>query len=208
VGRSGKPDVLPSLTAALRRVKPGSKLGARILVQDDLAEDVRISDLPNISIEADEGSPVTWRPASGSAPQKLLMLNNVPGFRLKGLTLDGEGRVEALINLYRYCPGAVLEDLTLKGFIKYGVWVTNCEGGRAPDQHVSLLRLHFTTAQPSQTALFFDVLHHTRQQIAKDRYFRVRDCTFGGPGGKVKTPDLGFLEQVELPAGVEAVPVK
>jgi hypothetical protein len=204
VGHSRKSDGFPTLAAALARARLKPALGARILVQDDLAEhNVAVNDLANVSIEADEGRPVTWRPGPGPAP-KLLTVNNADGFRLKGITLDGEGRTDALINLYRHCPGLVLEDLTLKGFTKYGVWVTNCEGGPAPDKHVCLRRISFSTAQPNQTAVFFDVLKHI-QGIVKDRYFIVRDCSFAGPGAKVKTPDLSYIDQVELPAGVETV---
>jgi eukaryotic-like serine/threonine-protein kinase len=203
VGKQTKPNTFPTLAFAVAHARATAKLGARIVVQDDLAEDeVLVIGLHNISIEADEGRRITWRPGTNPQTQKLLMLSNAEGFRLKGITLDGEGRAEALINLSLHCPGLVLEDLTLKGFTKYGVRITNCEGGPG-DKRISLLRLKLMTAQPTQAALFFEALENI-PKVLKDRYFLVRDCSFDGPGAKVQAAKLSDIdpEKIELPRGV------
>jgi hypothetical protein len=203
VGRSGK-GALPTLNEALQRARLKRGQGARIVVQDDLAEEeVRVIDLPNVSIEADEGRTITWRPRPGDPLKKLLTVTNAEGFRLKGFTLDGNGRAEALITLSLRCPGVVLEGLTLTDFTHYGVWVTNCEGGPG-DKQVSLHHLNFVTTGADQTALFFDVLKNI-PGIVKDRHFSVSDFSFEGPGAKVKTPNPDFLEDVKLPPGVKPV---
>jgi hypothetical protein len=208
VGRAKKPGTVQfqSLGAAVATAKRAG-LGARILVQDDLIEGPVLIDFPNVSIESEGDRQIVWKPASlpppapGQALTKLLTVNSAEGFRLKGITLDGDGQMGALINLFGRCPGVVLENLTLKRFTKYGIWVTNCEGGPAPDRHVKLLNIRFD-AQPGQTALFFEVLDHYKDQFPKDRFFTVRDCAFPGPGDKVKAAKLTDLEQVELPTGV------
>ncbi len=203
VGKQKKADVFPTLAGALKQVRAKAKSGARIVVQDDLAEDeIPVADLHHLTIEADVGRKVTWRPRPGGQPQKLLLLSNAEGFRLKGVTLDGEGRADALINLSLHCPGVALEDLALKGFTRYGLRVTNCAGG-AGDKRVALLRITFTTTAAGQTALFFDA-RDTIPGIPKDRDFLVRDCSFDGPGAKVKAAKLSdvALDQIELPAGI------
>jgi serine/threonine protein kinase len=204
VGHPGKPGVFATLRQAVAHAKRAAGQGARILVQDDLKEGSVLIDVPNLTIEPEGGKPIVWKPAEGQSPDTLLTVNNAEGFRLKGITLDGEGRTVALINLYRHCPGLVLEGLVLKGFKNYGVWVTNCEGGPSPDKHVQLLKLRFHTADAGQTALFFDVRDHSKKEFPKDRFFTVRDCSFFGPGAKVKAAKFQELEEVDVP-GVSVI---
>jgi hypothetical protein len=155
--------------------------GARIVLRGDVTEaGVEIRG-PNLSTEADKGAQPTWRcPDKADASTMLLRVNNAPGFQLKGLTLDGAGRARALVNLYERCAGATFEDLTLTGFREYGMWVTNCEG--EADRPVSLLDLHFVTSGKDQTALFWEVLDHTRARIPRNSHFLIKGCTFDGPG--------------------------
>jgi hypothetical protein len=205
VNHSGKNNALPSLRAALQQVVKGPKdLGARILVQDDIAEgDLKVG-THNVSIEADGGKPVVWKfVAQDKSAIKLLTLNNAEGFRLKGFVLDGDNQATALVNLYGRCPGVALEDLTFKNFKKYGVWVTNCEGGPG-DRQVSLSRLHFITGG-DQTAIFFEVLDHSRESIPRNRFFSIRDCKFDGPGGQIRAANPNAIDQVELPPGVKVL---
>jgi hypothetical protein len=196
----GKADRPRTIADAVKRAGLG---GARILLRADVTEaEVRVQ-APDISIEADEGAQPTWRcPANAPPDAMLLRVDNARGFRLKGLTLDGAGRARALVNLYRRCPDTAFDDLTLKGFREYGVWVTNCEGESG--RPVTLSNLHFFTAAREQTALLFEVLDHTRNTISQNQHFAIRDCTFEGPGGKVKTTRKADLEDIDAP-GIEVV---
>jgi hypothetical protein len=200
VNSTGKPNTFRSLREALQRVVQGPKdLGARILVQTDLAEaDIQVVGTRNVSIEANASKPVVWKFASrDKAALNLLALNNAEGFRLKGFILDGDNQAKALVNLYGHCPGVILEDLTFHDFKEYGVWVTNCEGGPG-DRKISLSRLHFLTARADQTAIFFEILGHGRDIVPKNRFFSFRDCTFDGPGKKIKAGP-NAIDPAELP---------
>ncbi len=145
VNRLGTNEALPSLSAALKKVGGRSRHPARIIVEDDLTEsDVQVHELPDVTIEAAAGKTINWKPASSAAKtSKLLTVLKAEGFHLRGFTLDGENRIDCLINLYHHCPATVLEDLTLKGFDKYGIWVSNCEGDESPDRHIVLTGLTF-----------------------------------------------------------------
>jgi hypothetical protein len=206
VNRLGSDGASDSLFAALTKIQAkGGHAPARIVVHDDLAESEVPVNLPNVTIEADAGKTIHWKPGTKrKTPGYLLYVNKAEGFHLKGFTLDGENRLDYLVNVYHHCPGLVFEDLTLRGFNRYGIWVTNCEGGPSPDKHLLFTRLVFDVPRADQTALFFSIRKEI-QAIPKNKYFIVRDCTFNGPGAKVKTPDLATLEQAEFPAGVQPV---
>ncbi len=194
-----------SITAALQTALTRKGQPARIILEENVAEGDVMVTLPNVTIEADAGKKVVWRPAENARREsKLLMINKAPGFRLRNVTLDGEDRIETLVTLFHHCPGAILEDLILQGFQKNAVWITNCEGGESIPQHIVFQRDQFLSTKPEQTDLFFSIKPHTANAIAVNKYFIVRECTWG-QGAKVKTPDPKTLERIELPDGVRPV---
>jgi hypothetical protein len=83
------------------------------------------------------------------------------------------------------------------------MWVTNCEG--EADRPVSLLDLHFVSSSKDQTALFFEVLDHTRAKIPRNSHFLIKNCTFDGPGGTVMTTRKDDLEFVNTPPGIDVI---
>ncbi len=194
-----------SLAEVLARLR-GKNKPARIIVQDDLAESDVLVNVPNVVIEAEEGKTIHWRPSPKEGATKLFAVYKAEGVRIKGFTLDGDNRIDILVNLFHRCPGTKLEDLKLQGFRKYGIWVTNCEGGESQDRRVQFNRLEFVTIRPEQTALFFSIEPGIRDAIPKNRYFAFHDCTFVGPGTKVKTPDLASVAHIDWPADVKPVP--
>jgi hypothetical protein len=192
-----------SISAALRAIAARKGQPARIVLEEDIHEGNVIVTLPNVTIEAEAGKKIVWRPATNARPEsKLLFINKAPGFRLKNVTLDGENRIDTLVNLFQYCPGVVLEDLILQGFQKYAVWVTNCEGGESIPQHIVFQRVQFLSTKAEQTDLFFSIEMQAPNTIPVNKFFIVRDCTWG-QGAKVKTPDLKTLDRIELPVGVK-----
>ena len=207
VNRLGNYGAFPTISSALRSISTRSRQAARIVLQEDIAENDVMITLPNVTIEAEAGKKIVWRPLRNARPQsKLLMINKAPGFRLKNVTLDGENRIETLVNMFQYCPAMVLEDLVLQGFQKNAIWVTNCEGGEAIPDHILLQRLQFLPAKPDQTDIFFSILENDQVGILVNKHFIIRDCTWG-QGIKVKTPDLKDIDlnHIELPPGVQPV---
>ncbi len=203
VNPRGGANVSTSIAEVLHRLRGKPKQAARIVVEDDIAENDVVIDVANVSIEAEEGKTVRWHPSSKANPSKLFMVSKAEGVCVKGFTLDGENRVNLLVNLYHRCPGARLEDLKLQGFKQYGIWVTNCEGGQAPEQHIQLTRLEFTTTAAKQAALYFSIEPGARKDIPNNRYFAFHECTFAGPGAKVTVRDPSAVADIEWPSGIE-----
>jgi len=199
-------NALPSITDALSRIRGKGRQGAKIIVQDDLAESDVLIDVPHVTVEAEAGKTIHWRPAAPKGGTKLFSIYKAEGVQVKGFTLDGDNRVDILVNLYHYCPGARLEDLKLIGFKKYGVWVTNGAGGKTPDQRIQFDRLEIVTTQKEQAAFHFSIASSVRDAPAKNEFFLLRDCKFDGPGAKVETKDLATLDHIDLPDGVQPVP--
>ncbi len=205
VNRLGTNDSFSSIAAAVAKVRGRGKHPAHIVVQEDLAESGVLVDLPNLSIEAEAGKAIHWKPSSKSGASSLLTVYKAEGFHLKGFTLDGDNRIDKLVYLGHHCPGVRLEDLTLQGFKKYGIQISSCEGGPSPEKHVVLQRLTFVTDRQAQTDLFFSIEDFHKDAIPTNKYFIVRDCTFEGPGTKVKTPDRTTLDHIEFPPGIQPV---
>lgn len=203
ISKSGKSGTLPRIRDALQRIQARPGLGGRIILQQDWAEEVQFDNLPNVTIEGEEGKAITWKAPGTLVAQRLLMVSRSPDFRLKNLTLNGEKREEALLLLTLACPGLVLENVTFKGILKYGIWIANCEGGDADGRQVSLQDLTFFT-EAGQTALFFDVTNAV-PAIPKDRNITVRNCKFEGPGIKIRVSDPAKLDRVTLPADIPPV---
>src|SRR5579884_1193614 len=191
-----------SIAEVLNRLRGKSKQAARIIVQDDIAESDVWVDVPHVVIEAEEGKTICWRPAPKPGT-KLFAVRKAEGVCIKGFTLDGEDRVEILVNLFHRCPGVRFEDLKLQGFKKYGIWVTNCEGGA--ERPIELKRLDFVTTQKGQTALFFSIEPGIRDLSPKVRYFAFQDCKFSGDGTAVKTAEPAALENIDWPPNIQPV---
>jgi hypothetical protein len=158
-----------------------------------------------LTIEAEEGRTISWRPTSKAGATKLFAIHKAGGVHVKGFTLDGEDRVDCLVNLFHRCPGVRLEALRLQGFKKYGIWVTNCEGGESRDSRIRFDRLQFNTTQPEQAAIYFSIEPGVRDVIPKNRNFAFNACTFTGLGTRIMALDLSTVELIAWPDGVEPV---
>jgi serine/threonine protein kinase len=190
-----------SVSDALSRIRGKGRHAVKIIVQDDLAENDVFIDVSNITIEAEEGKTIRWHPTAKAAT-KLFSVHKAEGVHIKGFTLDGEDRVDMLVNLYHRCPGVRLEDLKLIGFKKYGIWVTNCAGGAGAGQGIQLDRLEIVTTRQEQAAVYFSIASSVRDAPSKNEFFHFRDCKLEGPGAKVQTKDLATLDHIE---GVQLV---
>jgi hypothetical protein len=204
INRKGRPDSASTLREALNRIKAKPGVGGRIILEQDVTDEIRV-DIANVTIESpEEGPPFTWKAIEKPGPNaKVLVVYNAADFHLKNVVLDGENRAEALVALTGTCPGTTLENVAFKGIQKYGLWVASCEGGESPDRHVALLGLTFETQKADQSALFFDA--GRLPNIPKNRDVTVRNCTFKGPGTKIRIADPAKMESVELPEGIPPV---
>jgi len=112
-------------------------------------------------------------------------LYNVDGLRIRGLTLDGGGRLEQLILIRGSNPGLTLDQLDLRGFLKSAVSLFNCKGTK--ERPVSLLRLTTSVAQAEQP-----VAVKTDPSYAEpfNQHILVRGCRFEGTYTANVTPPL------------------
>jgi hypothetical protein len=171
-----------TLRHALQRARPGD----RILLLGDIREANVAVRTRDITIEADK--PIVWRcPERVAADSKLLLLGNAANFTLRNITLDGDNKASTLINIYGHCSGALFKNLTFQGQQKYGLLITNAEG--SSESPIVLSGLRFVTNKPDQIALAFGWVQSISKLptgIPRSRYFNVQDCTFKGPGDKVR----------------------
>src|SRR5262249_31151639 len=120
--------------------------------------------------------PVVWRaPADLPDGQPLVRLANVAGLRLSGFHLDGEGRVEDLVQLRGSCPGLTLENVTLQNYRRCAVQLADCSGEEA---RPIALRQPRTLAPANKSAPEAALLFKEGQGI---RHVQVSDGRFEGP---------------------------
>jgi len=205
VSSRGENDAAKSISEVLDRLRHSNKQTARIIVRDDLAEsDVKI-DVPNVRIEAEDGKKIYWRPAPAAktVPANLFTVSKAKNVQIKGFVLDGDNRLDILVKLYHRCPGVTLENLKLLKFKKYGIWVSNCEGGEGSDR-IKLDQLDFVMTQKEQTGVFFSI-NSKIDGISRNRFFTFSNCTFLDNGTPVKAEDLATLENITWPSNVQPV---
>jgi hypothetical protein len=180
-----------ALFHAIRVAKPN----ARIVVTANIeACNINVT-VRDLTIEAEPGKEITWSCIPDAPKDYKLLLVSAAGFQLRGFTLDGGNKIEALISLHGKCPGLKLEKLELKNFPNFGVLLTNCEGSE--DSPGKFVDLAFHTSQPAQSAIRFN-LQSNFPNVTKNRYFSFQNCTFKGPGKKITTPDLSFIDKKTL----------
>jgi serine/threonine protein kinase len=200
-------DVLPTLGAAVLRLKERSKVGGRIILQQDIAEEIHLEQ-DDVIIESEEGHRFAWKAPPKPMFLKLLAVHNSQHCRIRRLAFEGEGREDAIVTLSGNCSGTTLEDLTLKGFKNVGVWVTNCKGEPGAGRSVSLSRLTITTEKPEQCAFLFDLTEHLRKFFPSNEQIVVRDCTVGGAAGtKVRARDSNAIAQVDVQQNLHPVQI-
>jgi serine/threonine protein kinase len=183
-----------SLKAKLRAAKNGEI----IQIYDDISADLNtgICNAKNVTIEGYPGRTIVWRCPSGDV-SKLLTLTNAAGFKIRNLTFDGEDKLDSLVTLFGDSAGLTLENVTFRGFRRHAIWVINCAG--SPEHPVTLTGLQFGTAKADQSALYFDI-NTSISGISKNEYMAVlRDCSFSGPGAKVRARQPGLFSHVEFP---------
>ena len=138
----------------------------------------------------------------------MLLVSNVPGLKLRGITLDGANKAEALISIYGRCQGTQLEKLQLKNATKFGIIFVNCEG--TADSPVRLTDVTITTNKPIESAIRFDLSKVLPEAPKVNAYFDFRGVNFLGTGKKVTTPNLEVVTKstIELRPGdsLETVP--
>jgi hypothetical protein len=148
---SGRPDVFPTLTAALAKAGPGQTVA---VYAPQLEEAVTInSRLEGIHIETGlPGLIVVWRPpADASADVPLLRLDSAGAAVIKGFTFDGADRLNKLVEITGQNAGLRLEDLYLTDAGKRAIVMAGAVA--AKDRPITLERVRVTTVREYAAAM-------------------------------------------------------
>jgi eukaryotic-like serine/threonine-protein kinase len=198
----GKDAPYHHIADALRAVKPGQ----HIVVQDDLVEEQLVAEekegqerFKDVTIEPAGDRPFVWRfPKNLPAEDRLVLLNNLPGFRLRKITFDGDNRVLNLAIVFGHCPGLTLDEVHFQGFKRCALLFNNCEG--EPDRPVLLQHVRFVSTHPETEAAVLFNLTPSLRSFPNNKHITFSDCRFEGPY-KDATPiknQAAALQSVEL----------
>jgi serine/threonine protein kinase len=140
----GRPDVFPTLTAALEKAAPGETV---MVFAPEIAEAVAL-DARRAGVHIESGLPsgqmVKWSaPANAAADVPLLRLDSVGAAGIKGFEFDGADRLNTLVNISGACAGLRLEDLYLTDAGKRSIVISAATSTQ--DQPVTLERVRVTT---------------------------------------------------------------
>ncbi len=161
-----------------------------VLAADVQEDDLTVNKVENLTIESAPERRATWR-TTGRAMDKLLSVSDAPGFHLKGITFDGDGKTHILVQLNGACPGLTLDALRFDGIKTYGLVVADCDG--AADRPVVLSNLSFDTTADTQTAVYF----FFGRELLEPKAVVVKDLTFGPQGVHVQSSRPDLLKQLE-----------
>src|SRR5262245_22647658 len=122
-----------------------------------------------------------WRaPASARPNTPLIRVTGVERLVIENLTLDGEARLDHLIEVRGRCPGLKLVNLRLRGFQKRAVVLEGCGGD--PDEEVVLDRLRVNVdpaiSQAEAAVVFRPGPAGTHS--ATNQHIQMIDCRFDG----------------------------
>ena len=117
--------------------------------------------------------------------EPILEVANVDGLKIRKITLDGGGQLDQLIQVRGSNPGLTFDQLDLRGFLQFAVYLFNCKGTK--DRPVSLLGVTTSVAQAEQP-----IAVKTDPSYAEpfNQHILVRGCRFEGTYTANVTPPL------------------
>jgi serine/threonine protein kinase len=175
---------LPNSCLTIRQALDQARPGDAIVIKDSSIEErLSIRNIGDVAIEAEPGHPVTWQyPAKDPPASSMLLIDNVRNVRISGITLDGRGRVDEVVDLAGRCPGLTFENVKVIGGRQRLILVSNCSGDRASP--VSLRGLTIATDRNLDSGILFRI-DPERKTPRINENLVVEDCRFEGP---IQTP--------------------
>jgi serine/threonine protein kinase len=142
---SGRPDVFPTLTAAMEKAGPGQTIQ---VFAPKIEEALSVtSQHDGVHIESGvPGLSVVWKPpADASADVPLLRLDSAGGVVIKGFTFDGADRLNRLMEIDGLSSGMRLEDVYFTDAGKKSIVMSGAVA--AKDRPITLERVRVTTVR-------------------------------------------------------------
>ena len=176
VSHAGQGNAFPSLSEAIAQAKDKD----RIVVVDDIEEQLELTGSnKELIIEPKSGKAVVWRfPRNFASGKALVTLNGVGHLTIRGLTLDGRGRVDQIVLIAGISPGLTLEDIQLRGFRYRGILMANAAGrSNAP---IVVRGVQAPTTERMEAAIAFAVNPMVKSPRL-NQHIVVQDCRFDGP---------------------------
>jgi hypothetical protein len=187
VTRHARPGSLKTLWEAVLVAKPND----HIKVLDDIEEDLFL-DVPkralgkDVTIESGD-HPIRWKCPQNPKKGKFIVIDNVPGLRLKGFIFDGQHHVSELVRLGGSCSSLSIEDCQFEGINHTAIGLWNCTAERR--HQVAFQRLRFTTANEVDSAISINANPMDPSPLSQE--LAVINCRFDGPfkaGVQVASP--------------------
>lgn len=139
---ASRPEQLTSIAAALEKAEPGDRIV--VADRDVYQESLHFhSKHRQVTVEAPEGA--ILRPRSDQpVDEPLVSIEHVEGVQVRGLILEGNGRLANGIRIRGSCPGLTLDQLKVRGFIEAGVRFSGARG--APGREITLRQMQWAGA--------------------------------------------------------------
>jgi hypothetical protein len=165
-----------SIEEALKKAKAGDRIR---LAPGKYEEKIVLRKVKGITLEAEKGKVVIVKPELLGDDDPLLEIEGTEGIHIKGITFDGQDKLQYLVSINLANPGLTLEKLALKNFKDHAVVATNARG--KPGQPLRLMEL--TTTPTGWTKLQAPVVFQINPKIPVitwSDHIEVRGCRFGG----------------------------
>lgn len=192
----GLPDTFKTVREALGHTQPGDRI---VVLDDKLEETLNLDDGKRgkgVTLEA--GNPagqVLWSCPKLAKEDKFVKIQNVSGLHVKGFVFDCQNQVSDAVTITQRCPGLILEDVIVQGFLRSGVVFWNCSGD--VEANVVLRRVRMVApAKDAEAAVVFNVNPRVTG-LARNQFITVTDCRLEGPY-KAAVEILGPMQDVRI----------
>jgi serine/threonine protein kinase len=180
VSRSGSSRAANTLADALASVQPGDRIEVHAaLIRESLDLTQRSGVLKGLELlgVGRDGAPVVWQPPQEqTADRPLLDLKGMESLTIKGFRLDGQGRVNTLIQVTGPAAGLILEELHCRGAAQP---LALQDAWGSTDRPITLRSLRFQGAPGGEIAIRLQTTSADRASAT--RAVTVQLCRFEGP---------------------------
>ena len=174
---AGEPNTFPSLAAAVRAAGPGDTI---VLADERLAEPTLRPDRRAKDLTIESGLPggktaVVEFASPAAGPAAMLEVAGADGLRVRNVEFDGKGAADIGVQVAGQAPGAVFENVTVRGAKTAGFRLVNVAGD--PGRPVVLDRVRVLLAPAAEAGVWVDA----RGTLESKRVV-IRNSRFDGPG--------------------------
>jgi serine/threonine protein kinase len=160
--------------------------GARIVILDSPWEESLLTATgqgKGVTIEGAEGKDIVWRVSPRNPAQRLILLQNPEGLKIRNLRFEGdpnENVIAEAISVTGNVTGFGVEDVTITNFNDAAIRFNDCQAADSSPAIVQRVRIIGNSKKAPASGIAFSA--PVRQGVKPNQNITIRDCRFENLG--------------------------